>query len=137
MTGPSLSRRRLLGLGSAAGLAAVPALVLGLGSGTDSDSDAGTTSTTMWRLQSDWGFPYGPTGATSCGCNACRAHSANKLFFERADAETSRAHRGCRCVAEPVFLAAPRPILQALSEDGRSIDRRYARHTKDDLRRLT
>jgi len=129
-SGPELTRRRVLHLGTAAGLAALPAMALGFGVPRQQ-------GTTMWRLQSDWGFPLGPTGATSCNCNACRAHSANKLFFERGDAETSRAHPGCRCVAESVQVRAPRVILQGLSADGRSIDRRYGGHSQHDLRRLT
>jgi hypothetical protein len=37
-----------------------------------------------------------------CSCNACEAHAANKLFASQA--AVVRAHEGCNCVVEAVFL---------------------------------
>ena len=124
-----LDRRRFVR--SAASLAGATALVGFAGTAAASET-RGTT--TVWRLESDWGFPVEPRGATSCGCAACRHHSANKIFLSRASAETHRAHRGCRCMVVTEQIALTAQALRSLSLDGVSLDRRQVRLPATTLR---
>lgn len=120
----SIERRRFLGWsGTALGSLALGAS--GSVAGAEVTHNAGaTTAATMWRLESDWGFPLAPSGRTSCRCAACVGHSANKLFFSRAAAENGRAHPGCCCLAMPVSVDVPVRSLEPLSRNGASVDRR-------------
>ena len=60
----------------------------------------------VWRLDSHWGYPAGPRGATHCQCNACVNHARNKVFASQADAETGRAHAHCVCQPRAVQIDA-------------------------------
>ncbi len=119
---PPLDRRRFVR--SAASLAGATVLVGFVGTAAASATGGGTT---IWRLESDWGFPVGPRGATSCGCSACRHHSANKIFLTRAAAETQRAHRGCRCIVVTEQIPWSEQELRSSSSDTVSLDRRQVR----------
>jgi len=75
-----VTRRRFLrdtglSLGAAA-LASIPGTAL-----------AGKSMRKVYRLSN--------RGRVSC--NACRAHDANRFYFNRPSAEGDRAHAGCTC----------------------------------------
>jgi IPT/TIG domain len=105
---PTLDRRRFL-----RHAAVVTGLGLsGFGASGFVRAAASTTTTLAWTLDSSWGFPKGAHGRTSCGCHACLAHAANKVFATEADADAGRAHAGCLC--EPASFALRTTIYDAL-----------------------
>jgi hypothetical protein len=84
----------------------------GFGASGFARATASTAATLAWTLDPTWGFPKGAHGRTSCGCHACVAHAANKVFAMQADAGAGRAHAGCLC--EPAFFALRTTIYDAL-----------------------
>jgi hypothetical protein len=60
----------------------------------------------VWRLDSHWGYPTGPSQKTHCQCNACVRHARNKVFATRAEAEAGRAHANCVCQPRAVQIDA-------------------------------
>ena len=91
-----LSRRQLLrGLGI--GGLAVVALPLGAHA-----AGATVATTTIWRLNAEWGYPAGPKHWTRCRCSTCHSHAANKVYRTRAAAIAGRLHPCCVCQTESI-----------------------------------
>ena len=55
-----------------------------------SSNSLGTTTTSVWRLNPDWGYPLGPKGRTSVSSKASRLHAENKIFSSEAAARAGR-----------------------------------------------
>ena len=112
-SGPTLSRRLLLGAGGAT--------LVGLAwPGTAGTAGAADTVQT---------FSLDPTVGGTCVspgcsvCNACLAHAANKLFATEAAAQAGRAHPGCRCAVVP-GMAVAQTVFDQLFVAGSVADRR-------------
>lgn len=129
-----IGRRRFLSLGVAAGVTAgaagVAVAVMGSSdlAGAVAAEPALSASADpaglLWRLNPSWGFPMSSTGRCECNCRACVNHGANKIFFDRAAAETGRAHVGCVCIAESFQSSVDVAALRRLSSGAVSVDRR-------------
>lgn len=85
-----LDRRAFLAVGalSTTGLA----LAHGASRAGAADPDA-----EVWRLSSDWGYPVGPKGKTSCSCRACHRRADSAYFTSEAAALAGRIHVCCVC----------------------------------------
>ena len=108
-----VGRRRflLLGIGSSAA-----ALV---GGSSVRAGAAASTTTQVWRLSADWGYPVPPKSRTRCQCTACRNHAANKVFASKSVALASRIHSCCVCQPYSIdLLAADSTGLFASSPSG-------------------
>jgi hypothetical protein len=113
----SVDRRGFLALLAATGAAAVG------GRAITAWAAPGAGHSPLWRLDSHWGYPSGPSQRTHCQCNACVHHARNKMFASRADAEDGRAHAHCACQPRAVQIDPAR--FGALFPDGRgSVDLR-------------
>ncbi len=86
---------------------------------------AQTATTTLWRLNANWGYPAGPKSRTSCTCKACHSHAANKLFFSQDEAIAGRVHPCCVCQPEALQVA-PEALeaLKKIAGTEPSVDRR-------------
>jgi len=119
------SRRRFLRGLIVGGTVVVAGRQSAAGASMTTTSDTATAM--VWRLNSDWGYPVGSSGAMQCRCNACRTHAANKLFLTADDAMSGRIHPNCRC--QPEAIAVPARLLGDLTNiagGGPSVDRRWA-----------
>jgi hypothetical protein len=116
----ALDRRRFLALLAASGTLAIGARGL-----TALGAAAPDPPSLVWRLDSHWGYPTGPSQKTHCQCNACVHHARNKVFATRADADAGRAHAHCVCQPRAVQIDAQK-FSTLFPGGGGSVDLRTA-----------
>ena len=120
-----VSRRQLLrGLGI--GGLAIVALPLSMRA---AGAAATTSTTTIWRLNAEWGYPAGPKNWTRCRCSTCHSHAANKVYRTEAAAIAGRLHPCCVCQTESITTSgagAAALFAFARPADPDSVDLRWA-----------
>ncbi len=116
-----LDRRSFFRVGAVAGGAALALATIG----GIRPVGAAESTTTVWRLDANWGYPVGPKSKTHCVCNACHRHAANKIFASESDAIAGRIHICCQC--QPVSFTLPVEVVGEFFDAGTvSVDRRWA-----------
>ena len=102
------NRREFLVVGGAAAASLAFVASTGMSAAATGCTDGSCSTTTVWMLEPDWGYAWGPHAKTRLISRASRGAAANRVARTEADALDMNLHRCSFAPAVAVSVCAPR-----------------------------